>query len=76
MCPACRQDFPVVSNQPETVISYGPEIVPCGSQFSANASSPFNCTSGAQMWWKGNVPSTTSFAPMIAIVLFSVFLVA
>jgi len=77
MCPTSRQDFPVVSNQPLNVISYGPEIVPCNSQFDANVSSPFNCTSCAQVWWRGNTPSATSImiAPMIAMVLFLISLV-
>jgi len=70
------QDFPVVSNQPTTVLSYGPEIVPCASQFSANISSPMNCTSNAQMWWKGSTPSATSLALLIAIIPFSISLVA
>jgi len=70
------EDFPVVSNQPVNIVSYGPASVPCGSQFSANASSPFNCTSNAQVWWKGNAPSATSLAPMIAIVLLSISLLA
>src|ERR1700691_5230532 len=76
MLSICREDFPVVSNQPVNIVSYGPASVPCGSQFSANASSPFNCTSNAQVWWKGNAPSATSPAPMIAIVLLSISLLA
>jgi len=69
------QDFPVVSNQPTTVLSYGPEIVPCASQFNANISSPMNCTSNAQIWRKGNAPSAT-LAPLIVIVILSISLVA
>jgi len=72
MCSTSRQDFPVVSNQPVTVVSYGPEIVPCTSQFDANISSPFNCTSFAQVWWRGNTPSVTSIVPMIAMALISI----
>ena len=71
-----REDFPLVSNQPVNVISYGPASVPCGSQFGANISSSFNCTSNAQMWRKGNTPSATSLAPMTAVILLSILLVA
>jgi len=70
------EDFPVVSNQPVNVVSYGPASVPCDSQFGANTSSSFNCTSNAHMWRKGNAPSATSLAPMTVIILLSILLLA
>jgi hypothetical protein len=71
-----RQDYPVVANQPVTIVSYGPEIVPCDAQFDANVSSPFNCTSNAQTWHKGSIPSVTSLAPIIVMVLLSMSLIS
>jgi hypothetical protein len=39
-----RDDFPLISNQPVTVQSYGAMIVPCGQPFAANVSSPITCS--------------------------------
>ena len=51
------------------VDSYGANIVACLSQFNNTVLSQTNCTSNAGVWWKGNAPSATSLAPMIAVVL-------
>jgi len=48
--------FPLISNEPVDVVSFGAEIVPCDSEFSANTSSSSNCTSSAQEWHRGKSP--------------------
>jgi len=66
------QGFPVVSNQPMNIDSYEPDIVTCTSDFSGSVLSQTNCTSDAQTLRKGDA---TYPAPVIAIVLLSIFLV-
>jgi hypothetical protein len=70
----CRAGFPLVSNQPVTVLSYGSDIVACNSQFNGTILSQTNCTSNAQTLRKGDVLSTTSLTQIIAIILPSIFL--
>jgi len=62
------QGFPIVSNQPINVTSYSSEIVSCDSAFSANNSSPLNCTSSAT-WLKTDTLSTV---PTIVFIFFVV----
>jgi len=68
------QAFPLVSNQPEKIASYGADIVPCTSQFNGTFLSQTNCLVNAGMG-KGDAPSATSLASMTAFVLLSIFLV-
>jgi len=69
------QGFPVVSNQPMEIASYGANIVACPSQFNGTFLNQVNCTYSAGTWWKGDAPSPMSLAPMIAFVLLSIFVV-
>jgi len=71
--------FTVFSNQPVTILSYTPDTVPCNSQFDANISSTFNCTSAsnpdAGMRLEVDTQLTT-LVPTIAVLLVSIYLLA
>ena len=66
------QVFPLVSNQPFKVVSYSPEIVPCGSEFTANVLSNFSCPQ------RGDSTHTESvvqiFVPLAVFILVLLFI--
>jgi len=62
-----NQLFPMALNQPFSLVSYSPEIVPCGSQFTANVSSNATCPrSGAT-----SLQHSTSMSLMIVALVVS-----
>jgi len=68
------QGFPLISNQPITVVNYSSGIASCGSVIPANVSSPVNCTSSAHTWLQRDTLSTGSLVPMIVSAFFVVSL--
>jgi hypothetical protein len=60
------QVYPLISNQALNLVSYSPEIVACGSQFSANSSSSFSCDASTAS--KGSARPRGSLAGMAVVV--------
>jgi len=70
----CSQGFPLISNQPISIVSYGAEIVACNSSIPANVSDPLNCTSNSQTLFERDTVSTGFLIPTIATGLLVVLL--